>query len=411
MAKELSVKQNLLYNTVGSIIYLGCQWLITIIVVHLGNFDMAGNLTIAISLSNTFSTIATYGMKNYQVSDTNGTYTSSEYISTRIITCIASLLFAILFLALNSHYTFSQFGIILTYIIYRIIEAFVDVLQGIQQKALRMDYIGISLVLRGVATIGGFSIGLILFHDLIVAICLMILLTALVVLFYDLPKSLCLEHFKPVFSAHLWQILKDCFPLMVTMFLTASIVTIPRYFLEKLLGSTIAGYYGSVATPTVIIQSLCIMIYSPLTPLLARAYTDHDRTGYKKIMSKALFAMLTISILFCLIAILLGRWGLHLLFGDAILPYTYLFTPIVLTTIMMAFLYFFTMVLTIARRTWTIVISTGCAALAVTLLSKPMIHAYSMDGVNYCLYIGLTVALLIMIIVWITDTLKHFTNK
>lgn len=156
MAKELSVKQNLLYNTVGSIIYLGCQWLITIIVVHLGNFDMAGNLTIAISLSNTFSTIATYGMKNYQVSDTNGTYTSSEYISTRIITCIASLLFAILFLALNSHYTFSQFGIILTYIIYRIIEAFVDVLQGIQQKALRMDYIGISLVLRGVATIGGF---------------------------------------------------------------------------------------------------------------------------------------------------------------------------------------------------------------------------------------------------------------
>lgn len=408
MAKELSVKQNMLYNTVGSIFYLGCQWLITILVVHLGNFDMAGNLSIAISLSNTFATIATYGMKNYQVSDISNTYSSSEYVSTRIITCAVSLLLAIGFLALNSHYTLAQFGIILSYIIYRIIESFVDVLQGIQQKALRMDYIGISLVLRGIATIGGFSIGLIVFHNLILAICLMILLTTLVVLFYDIPKSLRLESFRPTLSKHLWTILKNCFPLMITMFLSASIVTIPRYFLEKLYGSTVAGYYGSVATPTVIIQSLCIMIYSPLTPLLARAYTENKKNDYIKVMSKALAAMLILSILFCIAAVLFGDWGLKLLFGTEILPYTYLFTPIVLTTILMALLYYFTMVLTIARRTLTIVIATGCAALAVTLLSNPLITAYSMSGVNYCLYIGLTVALLIMIIVCIIDAKHHF---
>lgn len=411
MAKELTTKQNMLYNTIGSVFYLACQWLITIIVVHLGNFDMAGNLTVAISLSNTFSTIATYGVKNYQVSDMKNTYSSSEYVSNRLFTCIASLLLAIGFLSLNTHYTSAQMGIIFAYIFYRIVEAFTDVLQGIQQKAFRMDYIGIELSIRGITTLVGFTAGLYFFHSLILSICFMIIPTLLVILTFDIPISLKLDRFKPIINKHLFSILKHCFPLMITSFLTTNIVTIPRYFLEKIQGSTIAGYYGSVATPTVIIQSLCLIIYSPLVPLLARAYTDSKLSDYKKIMSKALFAMLTISILFCLIAILLGRWSLHLLFGDAILPYTYLFTPIVLTTIMMAFLYFFTMVLTIARRTWTIVISTGCAALAVTLLSKPMIHAYSMDGVNYCLYIGLTVALLIMIIVWITDTLKHFTNK
>lgn len=408
MARELSIKQNMLYNTIGSIFYLGCQWLITVIVVHLGDFDMAGNLTVAISLSNTFSTIATYGMKNYQVSDTNNMYTSSEYVSTRIITCLFSILLAIGFLALNSHYTLAQMGIIFSYIIYRIIEAFVDVLQGIQQKALRMDYIGISLILRGISTILGFSIGLYFFHNLILAICLMILFTALVVLIYDTPKCIQLESFKIVYNKKLWKILKSCFPLMITMFLTASIVTIPRYFLEKIHGSTIAGFYGSVATPTVIIQSLCIMIYSPLTPLLSRAYVDKAKDEYQKIMSKALFAMLIISILFSIASILLGEWGLKLLFGSEILPYTYLFTPIVLSTIMMAFLYFFTMVLTIARRIWSIVISTGCAVLSILMLSNPLIRAYSMDGVNYCLYIGLTIALSIMIIVWLIDTRQHF---
>ena len=125
-------------------------------------------------------------------------------------------------------------------------------------------------------------------------------------------------------------------------------------------------------------------------------------------MSKALAAMLILSILFCIAAVLFGDWGLKLLFGTEILPYTYLFTPIVLTTILMALLYYFTMVLTIARRTLTIVIATGCAALAVTLLSNPLITAYSMSGVNYCLYIGLTVALLIMIIVCIIDAKHHF---
>ena len=411
MAKELSTKQNMLYNTIGSVFYLACQWLITIIVVHLGDFDMAGNLTIAISLSNTFSTIATYGVKNYQVSDMENTYSSSEYVSNRLFTCIASLLLAVGFLALNSHYTLAQMGIILAYIFYRIVEAFTDVLQGIQQKAFRMDYIGIELSIRGITTLAGFTIGLYFFHNLILAICFMIIPTTLVILAFDIPVSLKLDRFRVVINKHLFNILKDCFPLMITSFLTTNIVTIPRYYLEKIDGSTIAGYYGSVATPTVIIQSLCLIIYSPLVPLLARAYTENKHSDYKKIMSKALLAMLTISVFFCLGAILLGRWGLHLLFGDAILPYAYLFTPIVATTIMMAFLYFFTMVLTIARRTWSIVLSTGCAVLAVTLLSTPMIQTYSMDGVNYCLYIGLAIALLVMILVWIIDTCKHFKHS
>lgn len=408
MSKELSTKQNMLYNTIGTIIYLGCQWLITILVVRLGNFEMAGNLSIAISLSNTFTTIATYGMKNYQVSDMNNIYSSSEYVSSRIITCTFSILSSIVFLVLNSHYTLAQIGIIFSYIIYRMVESFVDIFQGIQQKALRMDYVGISLTLRGLSTILGFTIGLYFFQNLVIAICFMIILTTIVALLYDFRISLHLDTFKLVLNSNLFHLLKECFPLMITLFLTTSIVTIPRYFLEKLQGSTIAGYYGSVATPTVIVQSLCITIYSPLVPLLARTYTDSKKSDYLKTMTKAVFAMIAISILFCVAAILLGDWGLHLLFGEEILPYTYLLTPTIVTTIMMAFLYYFTMILTISRRTWSIVISTGLGALSVLLSSQYLIRTYSMNGVNYCLYIGLSITLITMIITWLVDIKKHF---
>ena len=43
--KPLSIKQNMLWNSFGSITYLACQWLITILVVRLSSgYEAAGTL-------------------------------------------------------------------------------------------------------------------------------------------------------------------------------------------------------------------------------------------------------------------------------------------------------------------------------------------------------------------------------
>lgn len=409
--KKLSMKQNVIYNTIGSFFYLACQWLITILVVHLGDFKMAGDLTIAISLSNTFSTIANFGMKNYQVSDTKNQYSASEYVSTRVVTCAVAIIIAVVFLGMNGHYTKAQCAVIFTYIVYRVIEAFVDVIQGIQQKAYRMDYIGISMIFRGIGTVLGFVLGLVGFKSLVWANLWMILLTLLVVVLYDMPKVFHLVKIKIVLKRNIWNILWACIPLMITMFLTSSIVTIPRYYLEKMCGREIAGYYGSVATPTVIIQSLCIMIYTPITPIVAESYLDRRKKQYYGIIFKTIAVMLGVSVVMCIGAALLGKWGLTILFGQEIQKYAYLFTPIVLTTIMMAFVYFFNMILTVSRNIKAIVIANAAAVGAIYMVVKPFIRKYNMDGVNYCLYLGLMLAIAIMVLVWIKDIRNHFKEK
>ena len=59
--KELSLKLNMLWNSFGSLFYLGCQWLMTVMVVRLSNgFDAAGTLTLAMSVYNIFSSLALY---------------------------------------------------------------------------------------------------------------------------------------------------------------------------------------------------------------------------------------------------------------------------------------------------------------------------------------------------------------
>jgi len=66
----LSLKANMLWNSAGSLTYLACQWLVTVLVVRLtSGYDAAGLLSLAMSVTGIFGTFATYKMNTYQISD------------------------------------------------------------------------------------------------------------------------------------------------------------------------------------------------------------------------------------------------------------------------------------------------------------------------------------------------------
>ena len=56
--RKLNLKQNMLYNTAGSLIYLACQWLTTIFVVRLASFEDAGILSLSMASANMLTPIA-----------------------------------------------------------------------------------------------------------------------------------------------------------------------------------------------------------------------------------------------------------------------------------------------------------------------------------------------------------------
>ena len=91
-----NIKKNIIWNTFGSIFYCACQWLITIVVVHLSSYEAAGYLSIAMTTSSSFSAISLFSMRNYQISDVRGEYTDNEYVGSRIFTCIAAFVSCVL---------------------------------------------------------------------------------------------------------------------------------------------------------------------------------------------------------------------------------------------------------------------------------------------------------------------------
>ncbi|MDE6914896.1 MAG: hypothetical protein K2P35_14575, partial [Lachnospiraceae bacterium] len=150
-----SVISNILWNTAGNIIYLGCQWLLSVVVVRIsGSYADAGILTLAISVTNIFTTLALFNVRNYQVSDISEKYTQSDYISHRILTCIAAVALCVTF-ADVSGYSLGAALSIIAYMLMRTVEALADVFHGILQKQWRLDVVGKSCIFRGIALITG----------------------------------------------------------------------------------------------------------------------------------------------------------------------------------------------------------------------------------------------------------------
>ena len=110
-----------------------------------GSYADAGILTLAISISNIFATLAAFGVRNYQVSDTGEKYSQSDYIFHRVITCAAAILLCAVFTALSG-YAFNAALSIVAYMLMRMVEAFADVFHGIFQKHWRFDIVGRSCI-------------------------------------------------------------------------------------------------------------------------------------------------------------------------------------------------------------------------------------------------------------------------
>lgn len=387
--ERLSIKRNMLYHSAGSLFYLGCQWLISVLAVRLGSYETGGMFSLSVQLTNFFYVIATFSMRVFQASDTQGRFSASRYVSTRVMT--ASLAFALccLFSFGSVQYAAAQQWSIVLYMGFKLSEALVDTLAAEQQKAWRMDYCGISFLLRGIASLAAFTIGMALWHSLPVALLLMAVCTMPVVILYDgsIVRRMTGLKLRLSFKECL-PLLKDAWPMMFNGAMMTLLAAIPRYFLEMYAGAEDLGIYASIATPAVVIQAGCSFIYSPLVAPLSEQYARGDTEGFRRTLLRALAGVLAVAVAAVLGAAALGEWVLKLLFGESILPYAGLLIPALLAALCSALVYFFEVPLTIMRRLRSMMAIHLCAVILSVALSMLLIPSMGMNGVNLVMYLA-----------------------
>ena len=400
---EQNLKKNMIWNAAGNLIYMACQWVVTVLVTNLGSFYDAGVLSIAMSVSATFRTLALFGIRNYQVSDIENRYSDTCYVFFRIITCSVSLLFCMGF-ALVADYSGEQILAIFLFMMFHLAENFSDVLHGIAQKNGRLDVAGQSFAIKGIGLLLVFFTCYKLTGNLNAGLFAMALLSWMSTLLFDVLVVKRLAKFSFVARQTKWgSLAKETAPLCVYLFLSAAMMTVPKLILERQSGEVILGAYSSIFAPALLIQAAMGYIYNPFAQMLGQHRQNGDRKAFLTLSAKLSGAIAVLTVLMIVAAHFLGEWGLTLIFGETILPYVNLFIPILCAVAAVAFFSFLCMLATVLRDFVWLLISCAVGVAIEIFLTAPWISHAGTNATSYSciLAAGLASVILLAHTLWI----------
>lgn len=382
--------KNVFYNTFGNIFYSFCQWLITIVVVYLENYEFgaAGILSLAMTTSSSFSAISLFSMRNYQISDTKGEFTQGQYVSSRIITCAAAFIACIIY-AIPGNNLF-QILCIAAFMLVRIAESLADVLFGVDQMHDRYGLICLSCTLRGIMTAGSFIVVMRMTHNLVLTLFTMAVLNLLIVVIIDVRMTFKLEKIIiKLKDKSLIKLFKQCLPLVVFTFLLSLVNLIPKQVLNMVQGEDVLGVYSSIASPTLVVQVFASVAFAPFIPKLAQLLEQKEYDKFLKIQRFTYIGLAVLAGVVLAGAALLGRPALFLLFKEDILEYYDLFIPIVCCTILLAGVWVIDAIVVTVRRLKILLIGMAVVFVILCLITYPCITIYGQNGTSYAQIIAL----------------------
>ena len=378
--KKNRIFQNSQYNIWGTFFYFFCQWVTTIFVVRFADFSSAGIYSLAISFSNLFGFVARYGVRNYQISDIQHNHTDATYFATRGVTSALALgifLIVLLFVGFSSEVLLSSNVLFL----YKILESTADVFFGVYQKLNRYDAIAITQTIKGLVPLVVFAGTLWAKLGITVACFAMAIAYLLTLLLYDLPVILRSKGFTcGVSIMGIRMILRACFPLMAFSLVNPYITFITRYSIERLFSEDVLGYYSSISLVVVVMSTLAGSIFAVIVPQASALHQKGDVAVLKWLILRIILGIMGVTILLLLAGALVGEWGLVLIFGQGIKPYSYLLLPMIGVSAMLTLVAFFSSTLTAFQKRIPVLLANLVGAALCTIIAWPLAKTWGMLG-------------------------------
>lgn len=386
------LRKNLLFNTAGSLLFYLCQAALNLLVTALAGVAANGMLATAMTIANVCLSVASFGMRTFQVSDLAGKYADRTYLASRYVTLTAAGAGCLVFAFANS-YSAEQRWVIALYTAYRLIESWSDVWHGYLQKAERLDVVGISFGVRGLVTAGTVTLGLVLTGNLVLTLAALFALNAVYVLAVDLPLARRYADLANREGGSVWALLAECAPLAVYAAVNTAIPSVPRYFCERVLGTVKMSYFNNVFLPVLILQVAVIYLFVPFITTFARLWNKKDKAGFFRglvLLAAALAAMWAAG---AAGVALLGRWGLSILYPTSpeILDCAPLLQPLVVATVCTVASTVLCHLLTIARDMRGLILGNLAGLAAAGLVSVPLLSAFDIYGAAYATIAGIGV--------------------
>ncbi|MCI8465144.1 MAG: lipopolysaccharide biosynthesis protein [Lachnospiraceae bacterium] len=305
ITRSSTMKKQVFWNTLGSTVYSFISMLFTIFVTRVLGDTENGIFTIALTTSQVLIAVGYFEVRTFQVSDSRNLYCFQDYLSLRAITCALMLLVSLGYAALHLeqiHVATVMFAMCLV----KVLEAFGDVYEAMYQKKERLDLSGKIICFRTLFAAAAFVMVLWTVKSLEAAAAAMVLATGLGVFFLDMfPMRYFETDRRPFKWDRLPSLIKSCFPLFVSSFMSMYIINASRYAIKGTMDYRYQTYYGAVFMPVAAINLMTGFVLKPLLTRQAACWNGKQIPEFICILRRIVLAVVC-----CLFVALSAAWFL-----------------------------------------------------------------------------------------------------
>lgn len=382
-----------MFNTMGNVVTLFFQWLIIMLIPKITNFVEAGVFTVAISACSILNQVAQYSMREFQISDQNAHFTDRDFTVFRQITVAVS--FALIIpISLLFSYDLNQVLVILAYMTYRNLIHYAYLYSASLQIKDHLDRVGLDMAVEGILSFSSFMAVYLATSNLILATAVMAVIGGGYFIF-----SQRLAYGKWVgFSsmagrtdkAKLKSLALIGLPLFASVLIPTLITAMPKLLLQNIQGDELAGIFGTLSTPTIIIPTLAISVCAPFIVDFSNMSRNNEINKIRSTYMKLFGIILGGGILLTLLSIVLQEFVFVLVYGEEIRPYADLFARLVFGITLYSIGTVGSTVLLTMNRGQSAAISAIIALLIGIVLCFVLIDSSGIDGAANALTISYT---------------------
>lgn len=338
---RLSLRRNISWLVVGNTVNAASSWGRVVMLAHVGNAAMIGQLVLALAICNPIADFADLGLCGALVSDARREFRFADYLGLRLTTSLLALL-AIAGAAWTGGYEPSMPGLLCVTGLLVALESVCDIFHALLQQHERMNYVSISLMIRG-------PLGLALFAFLTWTTCSLAwgvlgfsLAAVFTLLAIDIPCTVSvlssdrspqtlrsLLHFTAA-PRVLMRLAWLSLPLGLATAVMSLTTSIPRYAVSYCLGHTALGAFAVAGALTVATSLIVGAVTQAASPRLAKDHAAGNATAFARMLWTLLGSVSAVSLAAVVGLALFGRPLLSLLYGSEFGPFARLATCLML---------------------------------------------------------------------------------
>lgn len=314
-------KSEIIWNTLGSFVESLLSAVLLMFCTRLNGTEIAGMFSISFATATILNAIGDFGIRIYQVTDTNRKYKFGDYLLARVFVVITMVIIGILFVNISG-YTAEKLWICIALIMFKVIDNLSETYQGEFQLRNRLDLGGKSMVIRVSSSLIVFFITDVITKNVIFSCITSVLTNLTLFLLWDVRILSKFQKLEIKYDKNnIKEILLDCLPLAISTGLSLYIINATKYAIDNFGDYTMQTYFNVIYMPTFVINLVSAFVIKPFLKPFGDLWNSKEYLKFIKSISLIILILAGATICIDIACALLGVPVLSFIYGIDLSPY------------------------------------------------------------------------------------------